>query len=447
MSKIVALKREEKEAIGLLSIGTFLEYFDMMLYVHMAILLNALFFPKSDPYTASLLSAFAFCSSYVFRPIGALIFGYIGDHIGRKSTIVITTMMMATSCFIMAILPTYEQIGITASVMMISCRILQSLAATGELTGAQIYITETLKPPTSYIVVGCLTETCLLGGTFALAIATVVLKLQANWRIIFLLGSIIALIGTTARTKLKETIEFSDLKRRMKKVIEESSADGLGKVAAALKRTTPIWKEQINWQTAVAYFFIYSGGPFCFYLSYIYGAQILKEKFHYPIEQIMIHNLKLSMLGFLSGVTLIILCKYINPLLLIRIRAAVFLLLLPFVSLFLSFTDSIVVFCVIQAGTVMFCLGALPAAPILFRHFPILRRFTYTSLLYSLSRAVMYSITSIGLVYIVNYWHKFGILLIGLPVTISFLWSVLYFEKLEHEELERLSSWRVQSTN
>ena len=101
----------------------------------------------------------------------------------------------------------------------------------------------------------------------------------------------------------------------------------------------------------------------------------------------------------------------------------------------------------IQAGTVMFCLGALPAAPILFRHFPILRRFTYTSLLYSLSRAVMYSITSIGLVYIVNYWHKFGILLIGLPVTVSFLWAVLYFEKLEHEELERLLPKRFPSTN
>ena len=440
MSNDRALNREEKEAIGLLSIGTFLEYFDMMLYVHMAILLNTLFFPKTDLHTASLLSAAAFCSSYIFRPIGALIFGYIGDHIGRKSTIVITTTMMALSCFIMAILPTYEQIGITASIIMISCRILQSLAATGELVGAQIYLTEILRPPKSYIAVSWLTEICLLGGTFALGIATIVLKLQSNWRIIFLLGSLIALIGTNARTKLKETIEFSDLKRRMKKVIEESNANGLGKVAQVLKKTNPVWKEQVNWQTSLAYFFIYSGGPLCFYLSYIYGAELLKVTFHYSTEEIMLHNLKLSMLGFLSGVSLIGLCKYINPLLLIKYRAIVFLLLLTFISLFMGFTSNIQVFCLIQGLSVVFCLGALPSAPILFKHFPILKRFTYSSLLYSLSRAVMYSVTSVGLVYIIKYFNKFGILMIGLPITISFLYGVLHFEQLEAEQSKMLSA-------
>ncbi len=77
-----------------------------MLYVHMAILLNDLFFPKTDPHTTSLLAAFAFCSTYVLRPFGALLFGYIGDHIGRKPTVIITTMMMSVSCVIMANLPT-----------------------------------------------------------------------------------------------------------------------------------------------------------------------------------------------------------------------------------------------------------------------------------------------------------------------------------------------------
>src|SRR5574343_1713793 len=107
-----SLTREQKQAIGLLSIGTFLEYFDLMLYVHMAVLLNELFFPKTDAHTAMLITAFSFCSTYVLRPIGALIFGYIGDNIGRKATVIITTFMMAISCVIMANLPTYEQIGI-----------------------------------------------------------------------------------------------------------------------------------------------------------------------------------------------------------------------------------------------------------------------------------------------------------------------------------------------
>ena len=76
-SKQEKLGSEQKKAVGLLSIGTFLEYFDLMLYIHMAVLLNELFFPKTDPFTASLLSAFAFCSSYVLRPFGALVFGFM----------------------------------------------------------------------------------------------------------------------------------------------------------------------------------------------------------------------------------------------------------------------------------------------------------------------------------------------------------------------------------
>jgi MFS family permease len=73
-----SLTKEQKEAVGLLLIGTFLEYFDLMLYVHMAVFLNELFFPQSDPHTAAIYSATAFCSSLVFRPVGALIFGWIG---------------------------------------------------------------------------------------------------------------------------------------------------------------------------------------------------------------------------------------------------------------------------------------------------------------------------------------------------------------------------------
>lgn len=105
---------------------------DLLLYVHMAVLLNELFFPKADPFTASLHSAFAFCSTYVLRPIGALIFGYIGDNIGRKHTVIITTLMMSGSCVVMSVLPTYAEIGITASYTIIICRIIQGMSSRGE---------------------------------------------------------------------------------------------------------------------------------------------------------------------------------------------------------------------------------------------------------------------------------------------------------------------------
>ena len=127
-----------------------------MLYVHMAVVLNDLFFPKTDPHTASLLAAFAFCTTYIFRPIGALIFGFIGDHVGRKVTVILTLMFMALSCVFMANLPTYAQIGITASWIVTVCRIVQGMSSMGELTGAQLYLSELINPPARYSAVALL---------------------------------------------------------------------------------------------------------------------------------------------------------------------------------------------------------------------------------------------------------------------------------------------------
>ena len=78
-----------------LNVCTYLDPTDLMLYIHMAVLLNELFFPKTDPFTASLITTFSFCSIFVFRPFGVLIFGYIGDNVGRKVTLVITTFLMS----------------------------------------------------------------------------------------------------------------------------------------------------------------------------------------------------------------------------------------------------------------------------------------------------------------------------------------------------------------
>jgi MFS family permease len=119
-----SLTREQKQAIGLLSIGTFLEYFDLMLYVHMAVLLNELFFSQDNEFSAQLLSAFSFCITFIFRPIGAILIGRLGDRIGRKATVIITTTVMSISCVVMANLPTYEQVGIVASWAVTICRIL-----------------------------------------------------------------------------------------------------------------------------------------------------------------------------------------------------------------------------------------------------------------------------------------------------------------------------------
>ena len=197
MKVFASLNRQQREAVGLLQIGTFLEYFDLMLYVHMAILLNELFFPNTDPHTAALLSAFAFCSTFVFRPFGALLFGWIGDNIGRKPTVIITTAMMAVSCIIMASLPTYAQIGITASWIITLCRVAQGLSSISEKHSAEIYIAESTKDPVKYPTVASLNIASGFGSLVALGVSALVTSRGFDWRIAFWIGACIAVVAVS----------------------------------------------------------------------------------------------------------------------------------------------------------------------------------------------------------------------------------------------------------
>ena len=168
------------------------------------------------------MSAFAFCSSYLLRPFGALIFGYIGDYIGRKAAIIITTLVMAISCMTIAVLPTYAQIGITASWIITICRMVQGMAASAESRGAEIYITESIKPPYQYPLVAIITVFSAVGTSAALGVASIFTNFSVMgenhnlWRITFFLGAIVGLVGAAARTSLREASEFANKKKSLK---------------------------------------------------------------------------------------------------------------------------------------------------------------------------------------------------------------------------------------
>jgi len=429
-----SLRREQREAVGLLQIGTFLEYFDLMLYVHMAILLNDLFFPKTDTHTASLLSAFAFCSTYVLRPFGALLFGYIGDNIGRKTTVIMTTTMMAISCLIMANLPTYSQIGISAAWIVTLCRMLQGLSSMGEIIGAEIYLTEITKPPQQYPIVSLIATCSVIGGLAALGTAYLIITYGFNWRYAFWVGAGIALIGSVARTRLRESNEFADMKRRIRRAIEDSSRDGLGKAAELLKSTNPIWKERVDKKTSLAYFLISCSWPLFFYFSYIYCGNILKNKFGYTAQQVISQNLLVTLIDLISVISVAILSYKIYPLKILKCRFFLnlfFIIFLPYSLTHLSNTPESLM--ILQVLGLMCGLTPNPAFSIFYSHFPVLKRFSYVSFLYALTRAIMYVTTSFGLVYLTESFGYYGLLLIMIPLSMGFVWGLLYFEKLEYE--------------
>lgn len=421
------LNREQKGAIFLLQIGTFLEYFDLMLFVHMAIVLNELFFPKFDPFTNSLLSAFTFCSTFALKPVGALLFGHIGDKVGRKHTVIITTMIMAISCIIMANVPTYAQIGITASWVITICRALQGMSSIGESIGAELYTAELIQPPLRYKAVGYIGFAGVVGMTASLLVAKVVLALDINWRVIFWIGAAIALIGSAARVTLRESPDFSDAKRRLLNMFEtaEKSPD--------LLNDNPAYAENVSKKTSLAYFLVFCGWPFCFYFSYVYCGNILKEQFHYTNDTLIYHNLIVSIFNLVGLFIFIRLTEKIHPLVILKAKLIIYMPFLCLVPFLIAKAESEVTIFIIQIIGVVFGHSTIPAKAIFLIHFPIFKRFRYASLITAAAHITLYIITSFGLVYATRFFGVYGILLISLPITFSFLFGLLHFEKLERQ--------------
>ena len=128
---------------------------------------------------------------------------------------------------------------------------------------------------------------------------------------------------------------------------------------------------------------------------------------------------------------LILLSKKFHPLKILRVRAIVFLIFIPFCPYLLSIATAPIHIFLIQLLFVTTGLTRTPATPIIYRAFPVFKRFTYTSVLYSLSRIIIYIITSFGMIFLIKIFGYYGILIVMVPVGLSFLWSVKYFESLE----------------
>ncbi len=412
-----SLTKNQRETAVLLQIGTFLEYFDLMLYVHMAVLLNELFFPKTDPYIASLLSAFAFCSTFVFRPFGALLFGYIGDHIGRKHTVMMTTLMMAVSCIVMANIPTYAEMGIAAAWCVTVCRAIQGISSLGEVVAAEVYLTEKIPHPFRHPVVSFTGFCKSFGSMVALGIASLSMALMLNWRMAFWVGACIAIVGTVARTKLRETPEF----------IEKITQKRQNKIQPPLS----VAEKKLRYKSILAYFLITCAWPVCFYFTYVYCANVLKDSFGYTPEQIIHQNLMVSIIEMGSLALVTFLSYRMYPLKILKIKQVVFFLFILVCPYFLTNATSPSSLFLIQAISVFFSSYPMPAVSIILVHFPILKRVTYVSFIYAFSRALMHVITSFGLIYLSTFMGHWGIWVIMLTTGVGFMWGVLHFEKID----------------
>lgn len=207
-----------KKSVFATGIGNAMEWFDFALYSYLAVIISKNFFSPVQNDELKLIFTFAtFAIAFLLRPVGGIVFGKIGDKLGRKVVLTFTIIMMAISTLIIGLLPTYDQIGIWAPILLLLARILQGFSVGGEYAGAMVYIAES-SPDNKRIRLGSGLEIGTLSGYIVASILVTVLfwtlsDAQMNswgWRIPFFLSAPIGLIGLYLRTHLEEIPIFEN---------------------------------------------------------------------------------------------------------------------------------------------------------------------------------------------------------------------------------------------
>ncbi|MDR5822964.1 glycine betaine/L-proline transporter ProP [Caballeronia sp. LZ043] len=204
-----------KRAVGAMALGNAMEWFDFGVYSYIAVVLGQVFFPSSSP-SAQLIATFGtFAAAFLVRPIGGMVFGPLGDRIGRQRVLAMTMIMMAAGTFCIGLIPAYTSIGIFAPVLLLLARLVQGFSTGGEYGGAATFIAEFSTDARrgffgSFLEVGTLVGYILGAGTVALLTALLPhdALLSWGWRVPFMIAGPLGLVGLYIRMKLEETPAF-----------------------------------------------------------------------------------------------------------------------------------------------------------------------------------------------------------------------------------------------
>ncbi len=204
-----------KKVVASTMLGNGLEWYDYALYGTFTALISKHFFPAGDDAVALIATFGIFAIGFLMRPLGAMMFGYIGDKYGRKNALSLSILMMAIPTACIGLLPTYSMIGIYAPILLTLIRLVQGVAIGGEFGGSIVYLVEHAKPANKNRVGSLSMISMLIGLFFGTMISALLAKFMSpedfdtfGWRIPFILGFFIGLVGLYIRTKLNESPVF-----------------------------------------------------------------------------------------------------------------------------------------------------------------------------------------------------------------------------------------------
>lgn len=209
---------EEKKVIFASSLGTVFEWYDFYLYGSLAAIIGDQFFTALNPTSRYIFSLLAFAAGFAVRPLGAVVFGRLGDMVGRKYTFLITILFMGLSTFLVGLLPSYSTIGVAAPIILIALRLLQGLALGGEYGGAATYVAEHAPPGKRGAYTSWIQTTATLGLFLSLLVILGVQKITGDswkvdgWRWPFILSVVLLGISLWIRMSLNESPAFRKMK-------------------------------------------------------------------------------------------------------------------------------------------------------------------------------------------------------------------------------------------
>src|SRR6202158_1416208 len=201
-------------------VGTVVEWYDFFIYgTAAALVFGKLFFPSSDPVVSTIAAFSVYAVGYLARPLGGIVFGHFGDRIGRRSMLVVTLLLMGFGTFLVGLLPTYDQIGALAPILLIVLRLIQAIGLGGEWGGAVLMVAASAPAHRrglfgSFVQLGNPMGRLVATGVFALVSQLPTSDFLAwGWRLPFLASAVLIVVGVVIRYQLSETPAFEAIRK------------------------------------------------------------------------------------------------------------------------------------------------------------------------------------------------------------------------------------------
>jgi MHS family proline/betaine transporter-like MFS transporter len=363
------LEKRQTKTIVLIYLGHLLSVLASLLYVHFTLVLTKLFFSPNSFYLAA-----AGIGAYMLKPIGGLVFGYIADKIGRKHAIVLSASVVAVTSCTMAMLPTYGQIGVIASIMMVLCKSVHGFVSSGQSVASEVYLTESIPKPFRAFAVSTLDIASIIAAMCALTFGYLLTKSQFGWwtttiesseqsgepfwwRSTFLIAGLLGFVAYKINSDLKETPEFSLAKKAF---LQPDQDDPVCKTTRS-KSIVAFLTLQFIWSTSS-------------FLLWGYSTAILQNRFFYSSSELILHHLSVAIIMLASYIGFAIASIRINPLKILKTKIYFFALSIMALAAFSGNVSNIAMLFLLQTTLGVLFSSNIPATADIYSNFPTLHR-------------------------------------------------------------------------